>query len=314
MKRLLFIFLPLIFLAGCSLPKIQDVVPPVAVLVYPYEGAVISGDININVQVSDDQEVKKVWFYVDGIELGESLQSPWALTLNVAGLTKKVPHVMLAAAQDKEGNIGYSNAIRFTIADTPDILPPTVQIVNPQGGQVVEGIVNITAYAEDERSIQKVAFFIDGDSVGTTAAYPYVYNWNTAGYSDSTSHTIFAKAFDGGNNVAVSPVIQVTVYPHTGPAGDNVAPFALFLYPVAGSTITGNVDVSADLRDNVGVSKAEFYVDGKLTKSQDNPPAPWVFNWNTSSKADTLLHSLYIKAYDAAGNVGTTGLMTVTIQ
>ena len=220
----------------------------------------------------------------------------------------------MAAAEDEKGNTAYSVPVNFVVAETADIIAPSVIIVNPQGGQVVEGIVNITAYAEDERSIQSVEFFIDGTSRGSSSAYPYIYNWNTSGISDSTSHTIFAKATDGGGNTAISQVIQVTVYPRIGPAGDNTAPSALFLYPVAGSVITGNVSVSVDLFDNEGVTKTEFYVDGQLTTSQDNPDSPWIFTWNSTTQADGKIHSLYVKAFDAAGNAGTSGLMTVTVQ
>lgn len=220
----------------------------------------------------------------------------------------------MAAATDENDNTAYSAPVTFVVAETEDIIPPSVLIVNPQGGQVVEGIVNITAYAEDERSIQSVEFFIDGTSRGSSSAYPYIYNWNTSGISDSTSHTLFAKATDGGGNTAISPVIQVTVYPRIGPAGDNSAPAAVFLYPIAGSAITGTVDISVDLFDNEGVVKAEFYVDGQLKTSQDNPDSPWIYSWDTTPQADGNLHSLYVKAYDAAGNAGTSGLMTVTVQ
>jgi len=221
----------------------------------------------------------------------------------------------MAAAEDDGGNTSYSTPVNFVIADTDDIIPPSVVIVNPLGGQVVEGIVNITAYAEDERSVQKVDFFINGNEVHTTSTYPYVYNWNTSGLSDSTSHTIFVRATDGGNNETISPVIQVTVYPRIGEAGDNVAPTALFLYPIAGSALTGNVDISVDMFDDNNVASAEFYVDGQLAlTSPPNPQSPWVFTWDSSAKADTLTHSLYVKVYDDAGNLGTSGLMVVTIQ
>ena len=76
------------------------------------------------------------------------------------------------------------------------------------------------------------------------------------------------------------------------------------------------MNVSVDLQDNVGVTRAEFFVDGQLTNQKDNPDSPWIFQWNTTTVADTIptQHSLYVKAYDQAGNVGTTGLMIVTVD
>ncbi len=317
-SRLLGVFalvLALILLNACSYPEPRDVVPPIVRVIFPYEGAVISANVDINVQASDDNAIQEVWCYVDGKEIGRLTKAPYRFTLNIQNYEKKVNHVLVAAAKDKDGNIGYAPDVNFIIADNEDIVDPTVVILNPQPGQVVEGIVNVVAQADDDRSVQEVRFFIDGDSVFTTSSYPYIYNWNTTGYSDSTSHTIYAKAVDGGNNTAVSPVVTVTVYPRTGPTADNVPPSVLFLYPIGGETVSGEVAVSVDLRDNVAVGTAEFYVDGQLVKQTLQPPSPWRFTWNSATVADTVptTHSLYVKAYDQAGNVGTSGLLILTV-
>jgi len=312
MFKKVILLLPLIFILQCTLPEIQDITPPVAIVIYPYEGAVVSANVDVLISASDDEEVTKVWYYLNGEEVGSSKTSPYVIPLNITGLEKKVNHVIQAAAKDKDGNIGYSPLTNFTVAETEDIIDPVVAIVNPQGGQVVEGIVNLVAFAEDERSIQKVAFFVNGDSLGISTTYPYTYNWDTATYSDSTQHTIYAKAWDGGNNVAISPVISVTVYPRTGEAGDFTPPAALFLYPITGSTVAGIVTVALDIADDDSLDKIEFYVDGILEATTSKPTSPWTYDWDTSTKADSLPHNLYIKVYDRAGNLGT-ATSTVTI-
>jgi len=310
--KYIFLLIPLFLVFQCSLPEPDDEIPPQTVVIYPYEGAVISNNIEVNVQASDNDKISKVWYYVDGIKIEEKTKSPYSFNYNINGLTKKVNHVIQSAAKDKEGNTGYSPLVNFTVAETEDIVDPVVSIVNPQSGQVVEGIVHVTAHAEDDRSVQKVAFFIDGDSAGSSASYPYIFNWNTDGLSDSTAHTIFAKAFDAGNNIGISPVITVTVYPRTGEAGDNVTPSAMFLYPVTGAVLDVALDVSVDLYDNTAVSRAEFYVDGQLETAANNPSVPWVFNWNAPA-AGAGTHTLYVKAFDAAGNIGTSSLLVVTV-
>ncbi len=310
-----FVVLVGLFLLACTLPEPRDVIPPIVRVIFPYEGAVISDNIQINIQASDNDEIHAVWVYVDGQEVGRVSSSPYLIPFNINGYEKKINHVLTAAAEDKEGNIGFSATVNFVIADGADNVDPTVVILNPQSGQTVEGIVNVVAHAEDDRSVQEVRFYIDGQQVHATSDYPYLYNWNTTGYSDSTSHTIYAEAIDGGNNNAFSPVVTVTVYPRTGPEADNEAPRALFLYPIAGSTVQGNVNVSVDLQDNVKVARAEFYVDGVLTEQASEPDSPWIFSWNsaTVAKADPTTHSLYVKVYDEAGNVGTSGLMVITV-
>ncbi len=314
MKYLLILISILTMITACSLPEIEDVVPPVAAIIYPYQGAVISSNVNIEIQAYDTQGIRKVWYYVDGQKMDETTSSPFSFAFSVAGIEKKVNHVMMAAAEDKNGNIGYTAPVTFMVAETPDIIPPQVAIVNPVGGQVVGNPVNIVAHATDDRSVQKVWFFIDGQLADSASAYPYSMNWNTDGFSDTTSHTLFAKAIDGGNNESISPVITVTLYPHSDPVSDTVAPTALFLYPINASIVTGTIQVSVDVQDNVSVHTAEFYVDGALTQSVTDPSAPWIFSWNTAAKADSSQHSLYVKVFDAAGNVGTSGLMTVTVQ
>lgn len=309
--RRFFLFIPFIFFLQCSLPEPSDTLPPVSAVVFPYEGAVISTNVEVNIQTSDDSGIDKVWYYIDGLKIEEKTKSPFTFTLDISPLTKKVNHVMQAAAQDKDGNIGYSALVNFTVAETEDIIPPTVVIVNPQSGQVVEGVVHVTAHAEDERSIQKVAFFVDGDSLGVKASYPYIFNWHTDTLSDSTAHTIFVKAFDTGNNTAISPTVTVTVYPRSGPAGDNTPPEAFFLYPITGTTISGTVKVALDLKDNVAVTNGEFYVDGQLQHSQANPGAPWAFDWDTEALADGEMHALYAKVFDAAGNMGTSSINVI---
>ena len=314
MRKKYLILLPLIFLFQCSLPEIDDVTPPTVAVTYPYDGAVISATVDVRISAFDDTEVKEVWYYLDDIESSTVTDAPYEISLNPSTLEKKVDHHLQAAAKDKDGNIGYSDYVIFTVAETQDIIDPTVSIVNPQSGQVVEGIVDIVAIADDDRSIQKVAFYINGDSVGLSSTYPYKYEWDTSNYSDSTQHTIYAKAWDGGNNTTTSPAVNVTVYPRTGEAGDDIDPGVLILYPLAGTTVTDTVQVSADLFDNVAVTHAEFYVDGQLETSADNPDIPWIFDWDTTPKADSTLHSIYIKAYDAAGNIGTSALLTLIIN
>ena len=305
MYKKYFLLLPFIVLTQCSLPEIEDVTPPTVVVAYPHDGAVISATVDVRISAFDDNEVTEVWYYLNGAESPSVTDAPYEIALNPSTLDRKVDHYLQAAAKDKEGNIGYSDYVVFTVAETQDIIDPTISIVNPQTGQVVEGIVEIVANAEDERSIQKVAFYINGDSVGLSSAYPYKYEWDTSNYSDSTVHTIYAKAWDGGNNTATSPVITVTVYPRTGEAGDNINPTALFLYPIDGSIIAGTVRIALDIADNDSLANIELYVDGELETSENNPSSPWIYNWNSSDKADSTVHNLYVKVYDGAGNIGT---------
>ena len=69
-----------------------------------------------------------------------------------------------------------------------------------------------------------------------------------------------------------------------------------------------NVSVYVNATDNVGVVKVELYVDGKLNSTSTS--APFTTKWN-ARKAASGAHTLQCKAYDAAGNVGTSATVTV---
>jgi len=203
----------LLLLIQCDIPEISDITPPEVTIIYPVGGVILSANTNVVIGAADDDIVTKVWYYLDGVKMGEIKKEPYVIPLDISSLEKRTQHVVQAAAVDNSSNTGYSEQIVFTVAETPDIVPPSVEIVHPQGGQLVRDTIKITAYATDDRAIQKVGFFIDGDSVGVDYSYPYSYEWNTIAYADTilTDHNIFVKAFDTGNNSAVSAVMTVTV-------------------------------------------------------------------------------------------------------
>jgi thermitase len=89
---------------------------------------------------------------------------------------------------------------------------------------------------------------------------------------------------------------------------DTVAPTITILSPSDGDTVAKNVQVKVDAVDNVAVVKVELYVDGKLTSTSTS--APFTVSWNPR-KAANGLHTLQCKAYDAAGNIGASQVVTV---
>ncbi len=312
LKKIFLLFIISVVAIQCNYPTSEDVISPVPVLIYPYDGAVISENINVLVEATDDDKIKSVTVYFDGKELGESISSPYLFPLNIDSLRDGINHTIQAVATDKSNNNGYSAIVTFVIAETNDIVDPTVSILNPQSGQTVEGNVRIAALADDERGIKEVAFFIDGDSIGTDITYPYQFDWDTEPFADSTNHTIYTKAFDTGGNSTISGVVTVTVYPRSGPTGDNTAPSGLMTYPLSGQVVFGTVKVTIEASDDNGVDRVELYVDGDSLTSDNE--VPYQFDWNTTSYADDGSHSIYAKVFDAAGNNSTTAITTVTVS
>ena len=92
-----------------------------------------------------------------------------------------------------------------------------------------------------------------------------------------------------------------------GGGGDTTPPTA----SASESGTSGTITLSATASDNVGVTKVEFYVDGSLKGTDTTSPYSMTLDSTTLSNAS---HSLVAKAYDAAGNVGSSSAVSFTIN
>ncbi|RJS20689.1 serine protease [Corallococcus sp. H22C18031201] len=97
----------------------------------------------------------------------------------------------------------------------------------------------------------------------------------------------------------------------TGGPADTTAPTTSLTAPAAGAVLSGTSTVSATASDNVGVSRVEFYAGTTLLGTDST--APYAVDWNTASVANGA-YVLTAKAYDAAGNVGTSSSVSVTVD
>ena len=68
--------------------------------------------------------------------------------------------------------------------------------------------------------------------------------------------------------------------------------------------------MTATASDNVAVTSLEIYIDGALKMTGTSSPLN--YSWNTSGLSGT--HTIFSKAYDAAGNIGTSPTITVTVS
>ena len=102
---------------------------------------------------------------------------------------------------------------------------------------------------------------------------------------------------------AVATAQQTTV-------GDTTAPTVSIGSPSAGGTVSGLVPVDVTATDNVGVTRVELWVNGALYAS--DIASPYGFSWDTTTLQDGS-NSLQAKAYDAAGNMGASSSLTLTV-
>ncbi len=117
-----------------------------------------------------------------------------------------------------------------------------------------------------------------------------------------TSTSIYTLTCSGAT-VSVNQTVTVTV--------DTQVPIAEITSPVNGAVLTdSSAKISVNSTDNLNVKNVEFYKDS-IFLGADNT-APYELIWNIASE-NSGLHTLLAKAYDDAGNVGTSASVTVNI-
>lgn len=126
------------------------------------------------------------------------------------------------------------------------------------------------------------------------------------GATVSTTWTVTPSATVGAGSYGVDLSGAVNGLAATGHGTfsvmvDTAAPVVAIAYPVAGSTVSGrSVTLSATASDaGSGVSKVEFYVDGRLLATDTS--SPYAATWNLRKVTKTG-HTITVRAYDAAGN------------
>jgi subtilisin family serine protease len=95
------------------------------------------------------------------------------------------------------------------------------------------------------------------------------------------------------------------------PGGDTVAPVASVTAPAPGAIVSGVVGVTVDGTDNIGVTRVDLYVNEALTGTSATATAG--FAWDTTALVNGS-YTLTVRAYDGAGNVGTSAAVTVLVQ
>ncbi|HEV2202542.1 MAG TPA: S8 family serine peptidase [Bryobacteraceae bacterium] len=180
---------------------------------------------------------------------------------------------------------------------------PNVSITTPAPNTTVSGMVTTTASASSSSStIASVAFLVDNGSLCTVTASPYTCGWNSGNYTNGR-HNVSATARDSLGN-STTATVTVTVSNGT----DVTPPSVSITSPLPGTTVSKSVTVTTSATDNVGVVSVDLYVDG--ARIATDTAAPFNFTWNTSHFAHGS-HTLQAAAHDAAGNTGTSALVTV---
>lgn len=183
-------------------------------------------------------------------------------------------------------------------AGSPDTTPPTVAITAPTDGASLSGAVTVAVTATDSGGVVRTELYVDGALYASDVAAPYEFFLDTSRLANG-SHLLVARAVDSAGNVGTSPPISVTVSNAAPAPSADTTPPRVSITSV--SQIRNRVRVTVSASDDVGVTRIELYVDGRLQAT--STASSTTFNLNANRLAPTT-HTFTARAYDAAGNVG----------
>jgi subtilisin family serine protease len=115
---------------------------------------------------------------------------------------------------------------------------------------------------------------------------------------------------NSGNIDLVSAYVVATPVP-AGPDIEN--PMVSISSPTSGAHVSGNVSITASASDNVGVARVDFFLDSGTTPIGSATSAPYTITWDSGTTSPGS-HSLSATARDAAGNIGTSAIVAITID
>jgi hypothetical protein len=287
-----------------------DIIAPTVQILYPTAGQTfIEGDIvPISVQAEDNVGIDRVEFFIDGVIQSTDTIAPYGYNWNTTGYGDGGPHSIFVKAFDFSNNNNAQLVSVIVNALPPDTTAPVITILHPTTGSTIADSVNVVPQIVDQSPIDRVEYYVDGVLDTIITQEPFEYYWVVTTFSNGSIHNLFARAYDIYQNNDVSANVSVTIL-----NTDIIPPTVNIIYPAAGAIFTAGeiVNITAEAQDNVGVQRVEFYVDGDLLSTDTTPP--YRYSWDTTTYGNGGLHTIFVKAYDFAGNDGSQ-LVTVTVN
>jgi hypothetical protein len=151
------------------------------------------------------------WTKIEG-NRGEQIEHGVLQVWNTAGLNGLFTLRLVLVKKDPAG--GPPSFENSTVPVTVDNSPPSVSLLTPQAGQEfpvgTDESVVIQAEVQDNLSVARVVFFIDGFGSEDATAPPYSTRWKITA-AEKGEHVIFVRAYDAAGNYTDSEKVTITV-------------------------------------------------------------------------------------------------------
>jgi peptidoglycan/xylan/chitin deacetylase (PgdA/CDA1 family) len=246
--------------------------------------------VTVALSATDDQSgVAVIRYTLDGSEPTSS-STPYSAPFTLSSTT-----TVKFRAWDNAGN---AEATRSQLLSIDGQAPTSAIACN--GSACSTGwygrSVSVTLSATDDNSgLAVIRYTLDGSD--PNAASP-VY---AGALTVSATTTVKFRAWDNAGNAEATRTQQIRI--------DAQAPTVAITSPANGSTVKGNVKITASASDALsGVVSVSFYANGVLIGTKVG--APFFVSWQTNKLKGTF--TLTAVAVDAAGNSSTSASISVT--
>lgn len=192
-------------------------------------------------------------------------------------------------------------------AQPPDRTPPTVAITAPAPGDTLTTPTMIVADASDDGLVSQVSFSANGFALGPPAtASPYQVQLNTDTLPIGPVDLVATATDTAGNSATSTPVRVIVVHPDTTP------PLVEITAPIAGSTVSGSITISAHAMDEGLVAGVQFTLNGANLGSEVTA-SPYDISLDTRTLPNAPA-DLSAVARDTAGNTGAAAVVQVIVD
>lgn len=196
-------FFPGKSLKDLSLPTLgPDTVPPTVSITAPVSDSSVLGVTAIQANATDNKQVTKVEFYIDGVVKSTDTAEPFSYNWDTKPYKHNSAHTILTKAYDGAGNVGTSATINVIAID---VTKPTVSVTYPADNQKISANSNITisASASDISGVAQIEFRVNGILKCTDYNAPYTCAWQTPGVK-GVIYRIEVSGTDTAGNVGKS--------------------------------------------------------------------------------------------------------------
>jgi predicted transcriptional regulator/major membrane immunogen (membrane-anchored lipoprotein)/sulfur transfer protein SufE len=289
--------------------------PPAIEIMEPEGGSTVSGTVEILLLAWDPddlEEIQHVWVKIDSGSWHEATfleinheGSWWVFEWDTTTVDDGWHHIF---AKTTDGEFWADDVIEVYVDNEVENHPPQIEIITPEHGSSVSGIVTIWMVAWDldgNEQIEDVWVRFDGGPLHN-ATYNHTdhegqwwyFEWDTGTVGDGW-HSIRASVFDGIDDGHDIIEVFVDNFPENNP------PHVEIMEPGHGETVHGTVEIRLrawDLDGKEDVEAVFVRINGGAWEEAtfiryEGDYSWWVFEWDTTTDKDGE-HHIYAKAWD----------------